>query len=307
MRRRQALTELLVRPYVQRELPGWGHLYGWFAGSDGDWADAGMRRIAGKLHGYTMELDISGWSQRYTYFLGRYYDLPTQQLLQAVLRPGDRVCDIGANIGMISLLAAHLVGPSGRVEAFEPNPACAEKIRQLIAENELGQVHVHVLGLSDEPATLTLSVPLINSGEASFAPPRYPQSELRQVTVDVKRGDDVIDLMRPPAVIKIDVEGFECRVIDGLRGVLSSAHPLVITEVVAEHLTRGGGSAQGLFERMNALGYSAYELGLRKSGLKHLLRLTPVTLSSLRSAVDVVWIHEPTHGKLPILHAPYVQ
>ena len=70
MIKKQALTELLVRPYVQRELPGWGHLYGWFASSDRDWADAGTRRIAGKLHGYTMELDISGWSQRYTYFSG---------------------------------------------------------------------------------------------------------------------------------------------------------------------------------------------------------------------------------------------
>jgi FkbM family methyltransferase len=307
MGRRQALAELLVRPYVQRELPGWGRLYGWFAGTDGEWADAGTRRIAGKLHGYTMELDISTWSQRYTYFLGRYYDLPTQQLLQAVLRPGDRVCDIGANIGMISLLAAHLVGPGGRVDSFEPNPACADKIRQLSAENGLSHVHVHVLGLSDEPATLTLSVPLINSGEASFAPPRYPQSELRKVTVEVKRGDDVLDPSQPPALIKIDVEGFECRVIDGLRGVLSAAHPLVITEVVAEHLERGGGSARGLFERMNDLGYRAYELGLRKSGFKHVLRLTQVTLATLKSSVDVVWIHEPTHGTLPILHAPHAQ
>jgi precorrin-6B methylase 2 len=69
-----------------------------------------------------MELDLAAWSERSAYFLGRFYDLNLQMLMIQILKPGDRFVDIGANIGMLSILAARLVGPSGRVESFEPNP-----------------------------------------------------------------------------------------------------------------------------------------------------------------------------------------
>ena len=137
-RARRFLAESMLRPYIYQEFPGWGRLYGRFVGgytSDLDWADAGSRRVRGKLHGYVMDLDIAKWSQRSTYFLGRYYDLPTQLLCQAALRVGDHVVDVGANIGMISLLASAIVGPTGRVDAFEPNPLCAQKIRQTLSRH----------------------------------------------------------------------------------------------------------------------------------------------------------------------------
>lgn len=300
MLQRQTIAELVVRPYIRRELPGWGRLYKWLVGSgarDAEWAGAGTRQITGKLHGYRMELDISNWSQRYTYFLGRYYDLPTQLLLQAVLKPGDRFCDIGANVGMISLLAARLVGPTGRVDSFEPNPTCAAKIRALREQNRLEHVFVHGVGLSDRSETLTLTVPLVNSGEGSFAPSQYDPSEVTVVTVDVVRADDPIGLERPPALIKIDVEGFECRVVDGLTRTLQSSHPLLVTEVVGEHLQRAGASVDALFERMSRFGYSAYAMGSKRNGLKHVLSLTPGTASTL-STTDVFWVHPPTHGDL---------
>jgi hypothetical protein len=67
--------------------------------------------MRGKLHGYEMSLDLGNWSNRQTYFLGRFYDLPTQLVLLSCLRPDDIFVDIGANEGMISLLASRLVGP----------------------------------------------------------------------------------------------------------------------------------------------------------------------------------------------------
>lgn len=296
----QRLAESLVRPYVYRELPGWGPIYHRLIGSyqrDAQWQRAGTRRIRGKLHGFVMELDLGHWSQRATYFLGRYYDLATQLLCQAVLRPGDRMYDIGANIGMISLLGARIVGPNGRVDAFEPNPACAQKIRATLAENQISNVFVHQVGLADRPGTLTLSIPAINAGEASFAPSQYPASETSRLHVSVQRGDDLLDAGEPPALIKIDVEGFECRVLDGLRETLETAHPVIVTEVVPDHLQRAGSSADELFGRMIESGYTAYPLSTRRTRLSHALHFGQ---PGSRGAVvgDVAWFHHASHDRL---------
>ena len=57
-----------------------------------------------------MELELSDWAERYTFFLGRYYEMGVQRVLDAILMPGDRFVDIGANIGMIALHARSLIG-----------------------------------------------------------------------------------------------------------------------------------------------------------------------------------------------------
>src|SRR5262245_49548095 len=123
----QDLIVLAVRPYVRRELPGWGRVYAAMVGGyrrDWLWAAAKVRTIRGKRHGYAMRLDLSKWADRSAFFLGRWYDLNTQLLMSALLRPGDTVVDVGANRGMFALAASRLVGETGRVVCFEPNPNC---------------------------------------------------------------------------------------------------------------------------------------------------------------------------------------
>lgn len=69
--------------------------------------------------------------------------------LSECLEPGDRFVDVGANIGMITLQAARLVGPSGRVESFEPNPNCFATLERHLAINGIENVVAHRVGLSD--------------------------------------------------------------------------------------------------------------------------------------------------------------
>ena len=86
------------------------------------WRDNQTKSIKGKIHGYEMPLNLGRWPDRAVFFLGRWYDLGTQLLLQAVIEVGDVVVDVGANQGMFALLASKLVGATGGVICFEPNP-----------------------------------------------------------------------------------------------------------------------------------------------------------------------------------------
>lgn len=133
----------LLQGYVRRELPGWGRLYAALGGHDETrWQNAGIRTSQGKLHGYRMPLDLSNWSERLSYFLGRYHDLPLQLAMRLAVRPGDTFVDVGANLGMITLLACRLVGDSGRVLACEPNPRLADRLEVLARDNGIEHLDV---------------------------------------------------------------------------------------------------------------------------------------------------------------------
>ena len=123
---------MLFRPYISRELPAWGKVYKAAVGdfeADDRWKGHERIWFRGKFHEYEMSLDLGYWSNRATFFLGRYPDLPTQLIMKAYLKPGDTFIDIGANEGMISLLASSLVGRTGKVLSFEPNPRPREVFR----------------------------------------------------------------------------------------------------------------------------------------------------------------------------------
>ena len=291
LRRRFALH--LVRPYIRNELPGWGKLYDMFVGGysrNDAWSGVPAQWVRGKLHGYEMLLDVSRWSPRQTFFLGRFYDLPTQLAVQMVLRDGDTFIDVGANEGMISLLAAHIVGPTGKVIAFEPNPVPRAALEAAIERTGICNVQLRALGLGAQTAELVLSVPRINSGEGSFGTPDYEDAELDRLTCPVRRGDDELR-GEFPRLIKVDVEGFEAQVFAGLEATLSGARPVLVTEVVSQHLANAGSTAEALTAILEAHGYSGWRMSLRKRGGRHQLRLVPDRPAGSHYWADLMWVH----------------
>ncbi|MBS0481115.1 MAG: FkbM family methyltransferase [Proteobacteria bacterium] len=266
----------VVRPYVRRELPGWGYLYRHLIGDyrrDSLWRGQPDRWIRGKLHGHEIKLNISGWSNRATFFLERFYDLPTQLLLSAVLRPGDLFVDIGANEGMMSLLASARVGPAGRVIAFEPNPGPRGRLDEAITRNAIANIDLRACGLADSPGTLSLFVPSNNSGEGTFTDAGRDDGTTIQAPVEV--GDAQL-ATETPRLIKIDVEGFEFRVIAGLEQLLKRARPIIVMEMIAGHLGRDSQSPEAIMERLKSLGYAARRMDLEKRRGVQALVLRPV-------------------------------
>lgn len=293
---------VLVRGYTRRELPGWGRLYRAMVGDfthNHRWSGHETIWLRGKLHGYEMLLDLASWSNRQTYFLGRYYDGQTQLALKALVGPGDTVVDIGGNEGMITLLAAHVVGPHGKVITFEPNPIPRAKMEQSLRRNGIDWVDVRPIGLSDEPAALTLTIPRINSGEATFGQSAYGRDDASAMEVAVSVGDrELADEV--PRFIKVDVEGFELHVLRGLRKTLESAKPIVSIEIIGEHLVRAGTSAAEVAGQLMQLGYRGWKMNHVGRGGSLRVRLQSVEKFDDNVWADFLWVHsdDPLSGEV---------
>lgn len=149
----QRLIIALARPYILHEMPGWGFVYRWAVGDERQrewlWAGAPIARVRGKLHGFEMTLDLSHWSDRSTYFLGRWIDLHNQLFMADLLEPGDTVVDIGAHRGSFALVASRLVGQRGKVVCFDGDPHNAAHLDGDILANGIDNIVVARAGLDD--------------------------------------------------------------------------------------------------------------------------------------------------------------
>ncbi|MEH2496233.1 FkbM family methyltransferase [Bradyrhizobium sp. AZCC 1678] len=285
---KHALAKLL-RPYIYKELPGWGRLHRLFVGgyeADHDWQGLDRVWMRGKLHGYEMSLDLSNWSNRQTYFLGRFYDLPTQLVLLSSLRPSDTFVDIGANEGMISLLASRLVGDHGRVLAFEPNPVPRAIFTSAIERNGIENIHVFSFGLGSREEVLTLKVPKGNSGEASFAKSNYSSNDLNKVECQLKVADGMLRA-EAPRLIKIDVEGFEFNVLNGLSETLKQHRPGLILEMSGQLARNAETSLAEISTFLRDRHYRPYMLAIRS---RRKLQLIDQPLTESTHA-DFLWLH----------------
>jgi FkbM family methyltransferase len=107
------------------------------------------------VEGHCIDL-LGDWDPRITWICRR------------VLRPGDTFVDVGANFGLVSLIGARAVGSTGRVHAFESQPALAAMLRRSAALNHLANLTLHEVALSDRDGVLELQVPCHHSGGASL-------------------------------------------------------------------------------------------------------------------------------------------
>ncbi|HMB07734.1 MAG TPA: FkbM family methyltransferase [Isosphaeraceae bacterium] len=95
-------------------------------------------------------------------------DRKVSETIKRIVRPGDHVLDIGANLGLVTLQLAKLVGKRGVVHSFEPNPNIANLLRRSIERNELENVRLHTCALGTEEGTLDLSFPGYNAGQGTL-------------------------------------------------------------------------------------------------------------------------------------------
>jgi FkbM family methyltransferase len=140
---------------------------------------------------------------------------------------GAVVYDVGANVGIYSLRASLRAGPSGKVYAFEPLERNLQHLRRHIALNNLQNRTVFEETVCNEQGTRRFSTAASDSCTARLSPDgeiRVPSATLDSCIYGAKR-------LRPPDIIKIDVEGAELEVLEGSHRALAEFHPAIFLEI----------------------------------------------------------------------------
>jgi FkbM family methyltransferase len=155
-----------------------------------------------------------------------------QKTLARLLTPGTVLYDVGANVGFFTILGARLVGPTGRVIAFEPLPDNVAVLRHNVALNAFDNVTVFECAVARASGTAELRLAAEPtwaklSAEGAAAAPG-DSLRVRVVTID-----ELIDAgtIPPPALLKIDVEGAELDVLAGMSRALALHRPVMLCEM----------------------------------------------------------------------------
>ncbi|MFO0813389.1 MAG: FkbM family methyltransferase [Gemmatales bacterium] len=136
---------------------------------------------------------------------------------------GDVFWDVGANFGLYSICAARKIGKNGQVVSFDPVTWCCERIRRNIELNHLDNVTVLDIALSDRTAEFTIQ----DSESPVSGTSRLEQNVEMHTSANKVRamsGREVISasMAPPPTIIKVDVEGHEIKVLEGLKDVMKA-------------------------------------------------------------------------------------
>lgn len=214
-------------------------------------------KIVRTRYGFLFQADLGDWLGQYVYLTG-CYEPPTARVIAELLKPGDTFIDVGANSGFFTLLASRRVGPGGRILAFEPVPSMRGQLQANLSLNAATNVVVYDVALSN------------TAGERLFheGPPGHKGlSSLRSLdnvttTFPVKTLplDELVTASDTVALIKIDVEGAEQLVIDGMRRLIEQQKPSIVVEVTDNYLAAFGHNAVALCHSLCNAGYQMYRI-----------------------------------------------
>ena len=195
--------------------------FGWQTRFDRSWTG---RRVIVTLPEFdvVMELTLGNQFIDLPLFLYGVYEISGTRFLQALLRPGMTVVDVGANSGYYALIGARLVGSEGHVLAFEPAAGPFKKLRQNLALNRFRNLIIEQAALGESPgrAIIYPSALANNDGLGSLRPGPYRSVVGESVTVTTL--DQVVERLPSAKVdlVKVDVEGSEGDVFAGARTLL---------------------------------------------------------------------------------------
>ncbi|HEY2407162.1 MAG TPA: FkbM family methyltransferase [Polyangiaceae bacterium] len=207
------------------------------------------------MHGVGEGLKFNAGRSHSAFILGTH-ETPIQNLIAAALQKGGVYYDVGANVGFFAVLAAHLLGSSGRVVCFEPMPDNVAHIERNARLNGFeNRVSVRREALSNENTTATF----LTSHEPTWGKlasvGKVPGRPSGDTQVSVARLDDLVEAQRLPVpdFMKIDIEGAEVGMLEGARETLTRSRPMIAMEL--------HGTNEGVLDLLGSLNYDARAVG----------------------------------------------
>lgn len=204
-------TVLVVRALTSRvpRIRGVGLVLAWVANYFKKYSDC---EVEVSTCGWKMLLNTGDAIGNVMIFTPQWHDPHERQLIRAIIGQGDYVVDVGANVGVYTLLFASLVGARGAVLAVEAEPANARRLTHNVQLNSIDWVTVRNVGVSDKKETLPM---LINTDGNAGAHSFYATAADADAVFCTIACVPLFGLLekRRPQLVKLDIEGFEWRVL----------------------------------------------------------------------------------------------
>ena len=239
-----------------------------------------------RVRNVIFEYDLADYRGTAPMYFGSYAPLVVEAM-KRLLQPGDVFIDVGASIGYLSATAAGLVGTQGAVHCFEPVPAYFARLKRFADLNAQHSIWPNACAVGDTAGVCTIYITHEPGQSTLVAGYKATPQISAKLEVPVVRLDSYIEnhAFDHPALIKIDVEGFEFAVLRGLEGYFRKLNhrPPIICEVAPRAYPLLGQSLADLARFMAVYGYSARDLIDGK---------TPVDLCTLNYVEDVLFIAE---------------
>ena len=184
------------------------------------------------------------------------YENGEVHFFERILRPGQTVVDVGANIGLYTALAARAIGPTGCVIALEPEPETFGFLQQTIAANGFSNVELHQIAASANPGSARLYRNPDNRGDSRL----YDDPLLKDsVAIETTTLDTLLH-SRSVDVLKIDAQGAEGLILAGATGMFDNSPNLtIVMEFWPYGLERTGYDARTILDQLAARNFRLWE------------------------------------------------
>lgn len=190
------------------------------------------------------------------------FEIDEMKFLQSTLNEGDIFIDIGANVGLFSLLASKKVGNTGKVIAFEPTPLTYSRLQENIILNEFKNIQARQLALSDTKGEMKFYISNNGYDAWNSLAPSHDNKLQESINVPVSTLDSELQDVDKTKVslVKIDVEGWEKFTLKGGKSFFENYAPTVMVEFTEQNTFNAGYMVQDIYNVLLDMGYSWYKI-----------------------------------------------
>jgi FkbM family methyltransferase len=204
------------------------------------------------------------------------YEPDETKLVNTLIKPGDIVIDLGANIGYFTLLFARLVGPNGKVYAFEPHPYSFSLLKKNIEINGYQNIEAIQKAASNQKGFLELYQDPFNNTDHRI----YPQDgKTKQIQIETISLDEYFKELPYVNFMKIDTQGAEFLILSGMKKLLArSPNIKMLLEFWPYGLKRIGNNAQDLLTIIKEAGFLIFDISNKEATIEELINCYPSTI-----------------------------
>lgn len=191
------------------------------------------------------------------YMYGPEKNLSIVPLISRFAKPGSAVIDVGAHSGYFTLCLSEAVGAGGKVYALEASPVIYAELQETVESNGLANIELINKAVSDKDGHINFFMAPDWKSEISSMRPGEGES----IVIEAVALDNVVSDMLTVSFVKIDVEGAEMKVLEGMTEIIQRDHPTMVIEVSDPWLKELGSSSAEVFDFLGLHGYKIYAVG----------------------------------------------